>query len=322
MKSPYFNVEKVADGVYAAIAIEDRGAWGNAGFVDLGDTTLVFDSMLTPAAASDLRHAAEHFTENQVSHLVNSHYHFDHVFGNQVFQDVTIIATARTQELMVENLDFTNVTSIQNEIRKNNEELSAQIVGERSPWIQRWLQNEIAERQKFIEALPNLQLTLPNQTFVDQLEIQGSKRRIELITYGGGHTDSDAIMYLPDEGIAFMGDLVLVDTHPMLATGNPNEWLAILEKIIALPIQKIIPGHGRVGDSGHAVNMIRYITDVQQLVHDAYADGKSLEILIDSPIPGLYQDWRFAHVFDWNLKYLYKQETQTGNRNMIHGDLS
>ena len=53
------RIERVADGVYAAIAEEGGVATGNAGFVDLGGETLVFDTHVSLAAGRDLRRAAE-----------------------------------------------------------------------------------------------------------------------------------------------------------------------------------------------------------------------------------------------------------------------
>ena len=57
--SRHFRLEQLADGVYAAIHSEGGEAIGNAGIVDLGDRTLVYDTFFTPQAAADLRFAAE-----------------------------------------------------------------------------------------------------------------------------------------------------------------------------------------------------------------------------------------------------------------------
>jgi glyoxylase-like metal-dependent hydrolase (beta-lactamase superfamily II) len=98
-ESPYFLLERVADGVYAALARPGAGALGNAAIVDLGDRALVFDTFLMPQAARGLRGAAESLTGRPVAYVVNSHFHADHVCGNQVFADATIIATEQTRGL-------------------------------------------------------------------------------------------------------------------------------------------------------------------------------------------------------------------------------
>jgi glyoxylase-like metal-dependent hydrolase (beta-lactamase superfamily II) len=96
----HFRFEQVADDAWAAIALPDAGAVGNAGFIRLGDSTIVFDTFLTTTAGDDLRLAAE--VVAPVAYAVNSHWHPDHVGGNKSFDDVAIIATERTRELMEE----------------------------------------------------------------------------------------------------------------------------------------------------------------------------------------------------------------------------
>jgi cyclase len=78
------------------------------------------------------------------------------------------------------------------------------------------------------------------------LNIHGRDRTVHLITYGGGHTPSDAFVYLPDDKLAVMGDLVLSNHHPVLFNANPKEWINILNQVDLLHIEKIIPGHGEV----------------------------------------------------------------------------
>jgi len=89
--SEHFQLERLADGVYAAIDIEGQAAHSNAGIVDLGDRTLIFDAFLTPTAAEDLRAAAEHLTGRAATTVVNSHTHTDHCLGNQVFARMSSI---------------------------------------------------------------------------------------------------------------------------------------------------------------------------------------------------------------------------------------
>ncbi|WP_010094036.1 MBL fold metallo-hydrolase [Ornithinibacillus scapharcae] len=101
--SRHFHLEKVSEGIYAAIVKDGGGAIGNAGFVDLGDKTLVFDTFHTQQAAEDLREIAEHITNQSVSWVINSHFHGDHIRGNQVFRDCQIVSSHTTLEQMKED---------------------------------------------------------------------------------------------------------------------------------------------------------------------------------------------------------------------------
>jgi cyclase len=96
----HFRLEQVADDAWAAIALPDKGAVANAGFIRVGESTIVFDTFLSRSAAYELRVSAEAVAP--VTYAVNSHWHLEHVNGNSAFDDVPIVATERTHELLEE----------------------------------------------------------------------------------------------------------------------------------------------------------------------------------------------------------------------------
>jgi cyclase len=96
----HFRLEQVADDAWAAVALPETGAVGNAGFIRVGEFSIVFDTFASTAAADELRVSAE--TIAPVAYTINSHWHADHVNGNGSFDDVPILATERTRELMEE----------------------------------------------------------------------------------------------------------------------------------------------------------------------------------------------------------------------------
>ena len=101
--SKHFKIEKLSDGVYAAIHSFGGYAICNAGIIDLGEKVLVFDTFLTVEAARDLRKAAESITGKEVTYVVNSHAHNDHIRGNQVFYpNSVIISTIKLRDKIVE----------------------------------------------------------------------------------------------------------------------------------------------------------------------------------------------------------------------------
>src|SRR5688572_8475943 len=99
-----FHIQELAKGVWAAIHNDQYGrAICNAGIVDLGDKTLIFDPFMTPSAAQQLKETAERLTGKPVTIVVNSHYHNDHTRGNQVFAPfATIISTNYTRNRIAE----------------------------------------------------------------------------------------------------------------------------------------------------------------------------------------------------------------------------
>ena len=96
--SANFKIVKLSDGVWACIHKFGGKAICNVGVIDNGNETIIFDSFLSPDAAQELLTAIENSDISPVKYVINSHYHNDHIRGNQVFgKDVKIISTKRTR---------------------------------------------------------------------------------------------------------------------------------------------------------------------------------------------------------------------------------
>ncbi|KIL35478.1 cyclase [Cohnella kolymensis] len=308
--SKHFRLQKVAEGVFAAISYPGTGSLGNAAIVDLGDETLVVDSLLTLQAAQDLKDAAEHLTGRPVSYVFNTHWHGDHTCGNQVFApDARIISTGKTREVMA--------TAVEQRLSRHRaepellyraiDEYEEKMKQEKNEKIKQEMQWEIASDREYMKMLPNLVNTLPNLTFDQQLTIHGSRRTVELITYGGGHTESDAFLYLPEDKAAIMGDLVLSDHHPVMSHGNPQQWLQILDKVEALNPEIIVPGHGNVC-SRNSIHQVRsYIHHIFALAADILRNDLNID---DIPVPESYQAWYFTSDFKSNLSMVRERLSQ------------
>jgi cyclase len=306
--SRFFQLESVADGVYAALIRPGTGALGNAAIVDLGDRTLVLDTFLTPQAAQDLRAAAEALTGNLVEYVVNSHFHADHVCGNQVFANATIIATEQTRALMERRMALLREQAGQYPLHLR--ELEESLVGESDPRRRAELEVDAGDIRELVDALPTLDPILPNLLFTERLVLRGSARVVELLSYGGGHTPSDAFLYLPAERVAIMGDLGGVANHMALRFGDPIEWMRILERVEALEIDVMVPGHGPVGTRADLATLRQYLADLQRLAAEALAGGMQPEQATTIAMPEQYQSWGFYTGFWQNLQLLMERLSQ------------
>jgi cyclase len=299
--SKYFRLEQLADGVYAAIVHDGTGALGNAAFVDLGDRTLVFDTFRSFVAASDLRQAAEEMTGKPVSLVVNSHWHNDHVLGNQVFRDAVIISTAKTRLLMMERVSaFLEMAKAHPDYPQM---LRKQLSESMEEPFRRELEANIGDVEHVAAHIHQYELTLPNLCFDHQLTIHGSRRTVELRCLGGGHTESDVFMYLPKERIAIMGDLISAGYHPMLKHGNPFEWIQILEQVSKLDIDVLVPGHGGVSTKEHIPCVQNYLETLLSLAEERLKQGYQ-ESAPSVEIPEQYRSWLAPSVFGTNMEFL------------------
>jgi glyoxylase-like metal-dependent hydrolase (beta-lactamase superfamily II) len=306
--SKHFRLEQLAEGVYAAINSDTGWAICNAGIIDLGDRTLVFDAFLSPDAARDLNDAAECLTGRPVRAVINSHYHNDHIWGNQAFSaELDIISTAKTRDLITTE-GLLEVQGYSDVAQKRLETLEAQLVETHDETKLFTLKLQITEYQAIIALLPKLQIRLPNLTFTGNMAFNGPKRSAKLISYEGGHCGSDAILYLPEDGIVFMEDLLFIGFHPYLADGDPGKIQHILAQVRKLQAKIYVPGHGPVGQIAHLDWMDEYINTLNTLVREAIKSGATEAEMDNIAVPGKYQHLPYATFYPVNLKFIYRQQ--------------
>lgn len=307
-RSRHFQLDPLADGVYAAIHVDGGWATCNAGIIDLGDRTLIFDTFLTPQAAEDLRSAAKELTVRPVGTVINSHFHNDHIWGNQVFSSRTdIISTPETyQSIVTEGMKA--YKWYKDNAASELGSLEAQYQVEKDKARRQELSAWISYHQGLIEAFPTLRVRPPNVTFAERLVFHGAKRRAELIACRGGHSQSDALLYLPAEGILFMGDLFFVGCHPYLSGGDPDKVVRTLEMVSELDPKALVPGHGPVGTPDDLRLMHQYIGELDRLAQKMVEDGEPKKKVTATTIPEPFDKWEYRSFFADSLKFFYQRQ--------------
>jgi glyoxylase-like metal-dependent hydrolase (beta-lactamase superfamily II) len=305
-QSPHFDLIKLSDGIYAAIHKQGGHAICNAGIIDLGKETLIFDTFMTPQAAEDLVEAVEALELSPIKYVINSHHHNDHVRGNQVFDEsVAIFSAAQTRALM-EKHESTAIEQEKSYAPQRYASLQEKVKTAEDPIditeIEMWL----GYYEGMMQSHPILVTTLPNFTFENQFNFFGASRNIELLEFLDGHTPSDVVMYLPAEKILFTGDLLFVKCHPYLGDGNLDQWIQTLEMLKEMDVKKYIPGHGPAGQKEDLNALISYINHIKNLVEEGKEKGMSLEAITALPIPEAFQDWEIRSFYELNLKILYR----------------
>jgi len=302
MKSPHFTIQELSDRVYAAIAIDGGAAISNSGVIDLGEQVVVFDTFLTLQAARDLRLFVEEAFGRPPQIVIDSHYHNDHIWGNQIFlPEAQIVSSSRTRTLITtegaEEYRYHKADAAQ-----RLETLQAQYNAAADEHQKKQLLMWIGYHGGLVETLPHLTVTLPGITFNDRLELHGSKRKAELVTFEGAHTGSDTILYLPQESIAFMSDLWFVGCHPYLAEGDPQQLLKALREVSQTGAACFVPGHGPVGTIDDLNLMIEYVEHcletAQALVNEERYDEERVKGL---PVPERFKNWALSQFYQTNI---------------------
>lgn len=303
-ETPHFILQELSEGVFAAVAKPGQGAWSNSGFVDLGAELVVFDTFNTPAAAEELKRQAENLTGKKAAYVVNSHYHGDHVFGNQAFADAVIVSTRATREWFEEKNIMGNPAEEQKETAAYLAVLQKQISAA-EPGIRREsLINQHLEMEQLLADLHRLKMVKPALVFEKRLTIHGAKRRVELQCFSG-HTASDAVMYVPDAGVLFAGDLVTENLH--VPVTDPPAFRAALEALAKLEAETFVPGHGNVGTKDLLPPLADYLDLLIDSSRGAAVSGKPVEEFISAfQVPAEYHAWRGINGMERNLKTAYE----------------
>ena len=219
----------------------DVGLDGNSIAVLSRDGVLVFDTNGTPGASAAVLAQIRTLTDQPVRWIVNSHWHWDHWYGTETYQqafpDVRIVSHEKNRQLMMGPALAFNTPFLEEQLPAYIQSLEKRAVG--APNLTPLLEADRA----FFEQKKNVQLVFPSVTFSDGLAIELGERHIEVLNYGRGVTPGDTFVYLPQEKILLLGDLI-VNPITFALSGYPTEWLRVLERVDALDASTIVTGHG------------------------------------------------------------------------------
>ncbi|HEY6237628.1 MAG TPA: MBL fold metallo-hydrolase [Thermoplasmata archaeon] len=263
LNSDQFTFQELGEGVWAAIARPGAGASSNSGIVDTGLSSLVFDTSMTPRSARELRSAARILSGKEPLEAVNSHWHLGHTLGNRLFGGCTVRATRVTHDLL--GRYGVNVEAQVNDPAWSRSAADAEEVRDREgrPLYREELTSAAAARRDLGESRDAVSLRPPDEIFSGRFVYPG--RRAVMIVEGAGHSESDTVLFYPDEEVMFTGDLVVVDCHPDLRSSDPDRWLEALARIEKARPRLLVPGHGPVGDLGACARVAAYIRRIREI---------------------------------------------------------
>ncbi len=274
-----FDLQKVADGVYAALARPRTPINCNAAVVLLGDGVLVVDTHSRPSSAKALIAQIRSVSDQPVRFAVNTHFHWDHAQGNHAYpvafpKQVAIVASEATRE----NLRTLGGERLKDQLASTPRQiaaLEAQLGKASDAAARARLSDEIAQQKDYLQEIKSLELTLPDLTFDRSLIVHRGDRRVVLLFLGRGHTNGDIVAWLPKERVVATGDL-LHGWMPYMGDSHPPEWVATLDALEKLEFDHIIGGHGTVKPRAHLTFFRNYLADLVAAVRAARSRGETL----------------------------------------------
>lgn len=213
------------------------------------DGVVVIDTRCGPAEAAELRADLAHLTDRPVRWVVNTHWHFDHCFGNAAFADATVYAHEQATRTLAER-----GMAVRDELA--------------------------AQSDAWARELDALTVRTADRQFSSLAMIDLGDRMVELIHPGRGHTDGDIVVHVPGAGVLYAGDLIEESGPPAFGDDSfPLEWPGALDVVIGMlsDDMAVVPGHGAVVGPEFVREQRQHLTDVADAIQHLASSGVAPE---------------------------------------------
>ena len=276
-----YKFEKVAEGVYYATATGSM-VTGSNNVAVVGDRdVLVVDTGTSPAAARAFVEDLKLVTTKPVRYVVNTHFHYDHTDGNQVYAGKADIIAHDYVKHAIQDLDVlhrepyqtSQLTNVPNRI----ETLKKRVAEETNAQQKANLERQLAVAQQGWEELKEIKPTPPNVTYSKKKVVNLGGREVQMVFLGRGHTNGDTVVYLPKEKIVCTGDL-MESQLAYMGDAQFDEWVATLEALKKMEWETDLPGHGAPFKDRALITAFQgYLTDLMKQAAELRRQGRTAE---------------------------------------------
>lgn len=254
MAWPEQQVVDVADGVVALLQGRGEAGVSNAGLVIDGNAALVVDTFMFPEMANGLRRELDRRGAAPAI-VLNTHHHIDHIGGNSVFGDATLVAHPRA----VETIEQTG--------------------------------HPTAVYDGFMPAFRGRFAALDVVAPSPELDEADAPRDAQLWPFAPAHTPGDVAVWLPGERVLFTGDLCFFGVTPLALQGLLSAWIEAIEALLQLEPVAVVPGHGPIGGPDDMAAVADHLRRVADHGRAAVEAGASLDEALASFDAGPASDW-------------------------------
>jgi len=186
-------------------------------------------------------------TPMPIRYVVNTHFHYDHTDGNQVYAGKADIIAHPYVKQAIETLNVLQrepyKTSQLVNVPRRIEMLKRQIASAKDAGTKAMLEQQLKVAQEGWEQLKEIRPTPPNVTYSTTKVIDLGGREVQLRFLGRGHTNGDTVVFLPREKIVATGDL-MESQIAYMGDAQFDEWVTTLDALKNLDFDTDLPGHG------------------------------------------------------------------------------
>jgi glyoxylase-like metal-dependent hydrolase (beta-lactamase superfamily II) len=233
VQNAFADLTKLSHNVYAYVGVKDASPAhsfaANAGIVIGDNGVLVVDTLMSAREGERFLADIRKVTDKPIRYVVNTHTHLDHALGNCVFAGLG--ATLISHEA-----DRTALATQGEAILKH-----------------------AVESGLTTEQLAGTRVVVPTLSFSERLTIDLGGEEVRLIRCAPSHTPGSLVVYLPGQKLLFSGDILFTDFHPYLADGDLPGWCKTIDTLLAMDIQRIVPGHGPLSTKQDLRDMREYL---------------------------------------------------------------
>lgn len=278
--------ERVSDSVYMFQSSDYADV--TAGAIIGQDMAVVIDTLPFPEETMEIRDFIENNLKVPVRYVINTHYHADHTWGNNVFKNALILSSDLTLEMMEDKgAPSLEAAKLQNPVYKN------------------------------------VSLRYPSLTFASgMIGIQIGRKTLKIIPLPGHSKDGVGILIVEDR-VLFAGDLLM--SLPYFVDGDIDEMITSMKSLQGQGLENVVQGHGDIILRGEVDSIIdenvTYLEKVRSIVTEAHEQAFPLDLIEKSDIEScgksrILLDGVAPSLHYQNMIHLYKKmfgETPVGS---------
>lgn len=260
-------------GAQEVIDRKNGGAIANVSILDTSAGAVVIDTGPSHRYGDALAALAKELTGKPVVRVYNTHFHPDHVMGNQGF-NASLIAAPKG---VVDGLKI---------LGNSFSDAMYQTAGD-------WMRGT--------------EVVLPGTVLTTNVEDFGN-RRIRTMEMRG-HTACDLVLFDELSGIMFTGDLVFLDRAPTTPHAEIERWRINLANLGSIPFTKLVPGHGPAESSVRGIEQTRtWLEAIWQIIGDAFESGLDMTEAFAVQLPTWTEKIALArYEYERSVMHIYPQ---------------
>ncbi|HLH32317.1 MAG TPA: MBL fold metallo-hydrolase [Terriglobia bacterium] len=280
-----YRFNKVREGVYHVVGTGALTVVGNSSVIVNDNDVILVDDHVSPAAAWVLLDELKDITTKPVRYVINTHFHYDHAHGNQIFApNVDIIGHEFTREMLLggKSAQMPLYQNYVNGLPAQLENLKKAVASESDAQKKAAAQTRLDIAQNNAASQAELKPTPPNVTLRSEMTLhsrfQGNDREIQIRFIGRAHTGGDVVVYLPKEKVVMTGDMLVGAGISNMSDAYVNEWVTTLDNLKKIDFDTVLPGHGEAFTDKAKIDYWQaYLRDVWTEVVKLKQQGLSAE---------------------------------------------